>query len=646
MVALAGASWAAAPVAARADGRELDLAKLRAFLLDPDPLVNMYRIDADPGLHGRSVSQRPWTSSFMPALEGYAGAPYTGQSPVDLILSFQFGSSYSFFTGVRMPQLEQFRYSMTEDDLENLAPAEKYDLITGMLGSEQSLTYRLWAQAKQGSDRDGLAFWTGMCNGWSPASIIFKRPESRIFVPSADGRFSVPFYPEDIKQLASTLFFNTTTVESETDPARFGIMGKMPMLGKRCAQKRLAHESSGFITDPACEDVTPHDWHVTVINLIGKQDQAFVADVEANSPVGNYPLWAYRFTYFNPMTGKDGDLKGSTVRLSDYRDDPFARHRSPLAKQVVGIKMTVWKSDYRSSDHSLEDGPDNDSVKTFDLKYDIEMAANGDIVGGQWRNDDLDNHPDFVWYPPKHAIANGAAAILPSAGRYEADKIGYTGEFDAAATGDWDPATPVPASWRTQARQAVGVTVSIADMTNKVYDEIRPQPLGKIVYGLVAQASQPIASPPVPVTPQQPTPPPAPVIRAKVSLQTGLFAWDERCDYQIAPTSDSPVLFEMPYVHDGQPIGTIATFTYWAASRADGQVDVWVRSRIYDQGKVDPESNRTQQVTLKKGGSSTVSVGFWWHLMRNNYHVDLSYDGQTVPAPANAKRLGCGQVFL
>jgi hypothetical protein len=240
--------------------------------------------------------------------------------------------------------------------------------------------------------------------------------------------------------------------------------------------------------------------------------------------------------------------------------------------------------------------------------------------------------------------------VLPSAGRYSPDRVGYTGEFDQAATGSWDPSTAVPQAWRTSAQNAVGVTVNIVDIAGKSYDQIRPQPLGKIVYGLVQQASAPLVSPPAPVTPETPAQPPAPVVHAKVSLQMGLFAYDERCNYAIAPTSDSPVLFEMPYVHDGQPIGTIATFTFWEATRTDGQVDVWVRSRIYDHGAIDAASNKTQKVTVRNGGSQTVDVNFWWGQgfakMLNHYKVEIGYAGQTVPAPADAKRLGCGQIFL
>lgn len=643
------ASLAVAAPAKPAPSRALDRKKLSQFLLDDAPIFNLKQMDADPKLRARSVSRRPWTASFLPALMGYSGAMNNGQTDADVFFSKYFPAGYDHFINTRMQQLRDFKRTgyMSQGDLETLSPSEKYDLIIGMLGSDQSLTFRLWAKAKQGHDRDGLTFWTGMCHGWGPASIIFPRPERRVFVPTADGRFRVPFYPEDIKQLATTLYAMQANIETEMVPDKYNQLGKMPILGVRCNQKTLAHDAGGFILEPTCEDVMPHDWHVAIVNSIGVNDQAIIADIGGGHPIDNFPIWAYRYGYFNPVTGKDGSLAASTVAISAYRNDPMARHRSPLARSVVGIRMQSWATDHHPSDHATENSVKDDKVRTLKYVYDLELDERGDIVGGQWRDSDLENHPDFIWYPPK-GITKSERAILPSAGPYDSTRLGLTGQYDLDATGEWNPSQPVPATWREPARKAAGVSVSILDMKNVSYNEIRPMPLGKIVWGLIEQASSVVAAPPAPGAPS--TAAMVPVIQAKASLQTGIFAFDERCNYVIAPTSPSPVLYEMPYVSNGRPLPATASFTFWAASRRDGRVDAWVRSRVTYRNRRDPGASRTQHVVLTRGKTETVDVDFWYGegfgKMLNHYAVELTYDGKSAPAPALPSRLACGQIFL
>jgi hypothetical protein len=475
-----------------APGFDFDPELARKFLLDEHPLTRLDEMAKNPSLMSHSVTSPPWSSTYMPAVMGYAGAPYGGQNGLSLILSFPFMRGYQVFMKERLRELGDFRRAMTELQLESLSPSEKYDLITGTLGTDQSLTYQLWQQAKQNHDLDGITTWTGMCNGWGPASIIFKRPERRIFVPSADGRYMVPFFPDDLKQLASTLFFNTTTVEAELDPAKFNVLGKMPMVGKRCWDNHPKRDGSGVELRSDCADVSASFWHVSVVNLIGKQDQAFVADINPAGPVANYPLRGYRFSFFNPITEKEGSLAQSSVTRAAFAKDPYSKHRSSKAVSIVGVKMSVDYTHYVFPKLRLDDSASKDDTKKLELEYDLELDRSGEIVGGQWRGKLLKaNHPDFIWYPPRNGIGKGDVATLPSAGEYNASRIGYTGQYDASATGDWDPSQPLPPQWRELAKKATSTRVEILlpGEEGKSYRQIRPQPLGKIVYELFEQAS-------------------------------------------------------------------------------------------------------------------------------------------------------------
>jgi hypothetical protein len=100
--------------------------------------------------------------------------------------------------------------------------------------------------------------------------------------------------------------------------------------------------------------------------------------------------------------------------------------------------------------HGASDGPSDDAVNTANYKYDLELNAQGRIIGGEWFTGKC--HPDFLWTPPPNARAISLA--------------------EPQATGTWEPGQALPASWRS-----AGVSAASDGM-----------PLAKIVEALIRLA--------------------------------------------------------------------------------------------------------------------------------------------------------------
>src|SRR5439155_1542285 len=76
--------------------------------------------------------------------------------------------------------------------------------------------------------------------------------------------------------------------------------------------------------------------------------------------------------------------------------------------------------------HQPRTGPADDATSGARYMYDLELDANGNLLGGEWYQN---QHPDFVWTPLPGAHARAAG---------EATQCGAT----------WNATGPVPAAWR------------------------------------------------------------------------------------------------------------------------------------------------------------------------------------------------------
>ncbi|MEK7357962.1 MAG: hypothetical protein AAB250_16045, partial [Bdellovibrionota bacterium] len=338
--------------------------QITAFVYATTVNKNLFAMEQAGQLQA-AVPNAPWSDSFWPMKLGLLGRRW---------LEKGFPSSQVW--------LENFNYYLAHPSsqlpVNQLSPAEKYDLLVG--DSSMTLTGAQWAAGKKHQDKSGsVPSWAGLCHGWSPASIMVPNPQKIVTVTGPGGQ-QIPFYPSDIKALAALAW-------GEASPRK-------RFVGTRCGTTHPKEDAVGRVIDEGCFDVNPATWHMAIVHQIADQKRSFVMDATYDLQVWNYPVYSYKYSYFNPQTLATSDtIAGSIVKISDFTIDKFSPYRSPLAKYVVGIAMDV--------NYSIPTQPSTKPIPVpmfhaVKYVYDLEIDEAGTILGGEWYSN---FHPDFLWNP-------------------------------------------------------------------------------------------------------------------------------------------------------------------------------------------------------------------------------------------------------
>lgn len=307
------------------------------------------------------------------------------------------------------------------------------------------------------SDVNLLSTWSGICHGWSPASLTLDRPLHGVKVMSPLGR-EITFYPDDIKALASmtwgTAFGNEGNAQNYTK-----------VEGWQC-QTGAKSNHEGRLTDPRCQDVNPAFFHMAMVNQIGLNKHGFVMDRAFKAEVQNQPTYAYRFKYYKVSDRHINagiPLDQAKVMIASSYWDRFKNYRSPKAVALVGVEADVWygKENY-NPDHTWTDSPAHDATAVFTIHYDLELDIHDEIVGGEWREyEDAPTvveqlsygHPDIMWLAPQDskpcrpaistspAIGTAARLLRPTGSRLRSSQPTSTMRTPSAASRSiaWPP---------------------------------------------------------------------------------------------------------------------------------------------------------------------------------------------------------------
>lgn len=335
-------------------------------------------------LRKAKLPDSPWSDYYWALVMGETAYRYAdSRFPKD-------EKSYLKNTKFLLAELERFEGS----SIDKLSPAEKYDILVG--DRDWTLTHSAIEAGRPYQEAyKKVESWMGICNGWSPASFMLKRPRNLVKVKSADGKYDIGFFPTDIKALASSLWAKAPAGEA----VRF--------IGGRCDVKNPKHDSSGRVADAECFDTNPGTWHLAVVNQIGVSKRSFVMDATFDAEVWNQPVYSYKYSYFNPNTLKNvSSLSAAKVSIADFNKDKFKKYRSPKTKFVVGIAMDLSYVAETVPDHAKKDEPGMDATTEVTYLYDLELDALGNIIGGEWLHN---MHPDFLWTPAPNARAATAA---------------------------------------------------------------------------------------------------------------------------------------------------------------------------------------------------------------------------------------------
>ena len=419
------------------------------------------------------LDETPWSDTFWPDKLGSVANAYDKNF---IPMSFSWNiRKLSLEPSVKRAQ-EKFS-ELSYQDLADLSPAQKYDIIVG--DTNFTFTKSVMNRIDAMSDNKQTALWSGVCHGWSPASMNVARPTHSIHVPLADGR-SLAVYPADIKALASYLWGQSF------------VQGFVKVSGRQCKSgaKRNKHNR---LEDPDCFDVNPGFFHLAITNQIGIKKKGMVMDRSYEKRVMNQPLYKYKYSYFNPI---DQDISVSTQRvktrsfresvipLSALKKDPFAEYRSKRAKYIVGIEMEVFYALETIPKHRYVDFGNHDAQESNLFYYELELDDSLNVVGGEWvllrppvaspknggyvQRGYWYKHPDIIW-----TIPDGMKAFSVADG--DLNNI------------QWDASTPAPAEFKQASIKAAKNT----GMDYMVCKRLPwPQPLQRVVDALVEKSRE------------------------------------------------------------------------------------------------------------------------------------------------------------
>ncbi len=404
-------------------------ARLSALNEGENYIANIYEMERK-GLNKADTRIQPWGGPFWPLFQGQAGNTYQDKDYNTFI--FSIARNLDWKKNVRdykkrSQKIHPQIYDLSEEDLAKLAPSEKYDVLLG--DHSFDLTNKIWAFAeKWGNEKkwgflssieipEGyrvansnklMALWEGICHGWAVAAGHSPRAEKTVTVTLPNGK-KMPFYPNDIKALVSLMWANST------------IQSNVIFEGNRCNKKSPDKDKFGRYIDtvkdrddsellPRCADVHPGIFHVSLVNILGIEGRSFVVDTVAEAAISNQPVSGYELVYFNPQTGITGTLKDSVLSSESYKKDPFKVSRNPEATHIVGVEVKLKYVDWEYPKKKEVNSASDDVIDDFSFIYDLEINANGNVVGGQWRNNresirylfnGKTNQPDFFWVVPR-----------------------------------------------------------------------------------------------------------------------------------------------------------------------------------------------------------------------------------------------------
>jgi len=405
----------------RADGVVVSLEEVRpgkapiAEIDRPENLVDklQYRRPKDmedAALREAALAESPWSDDYWALYTGALGKRYADPR---FPHADDWAKNYKY---IQDHPAQAAVASGNQKKIDLLSPAEKYDLLIG--DKAGALTRAMWEEGRSYYERDGkVETWMGLCHGWAPAAYMLACPRDIITVKAADGRTDLRFFPADIKALATLLW-----ASGESD-ARF--------IGSRSNDKDPKEDEVGRVISPAVFDTNPGTWHMSVVNQIGVAKRSFIIDATFDYEVWNQPMLGYEYSYWNPQTMRVvGSFEEALVPRAQFTADKFKKYRSPNYASILGVAMRARYVVETRPSHDIPTGESADPVNTADYIYDLELDAEGSILGGEWYHN---THPDFLWTPPP-----GARARTPA---------------DRFAIGSWSPPAPLPLAWRMAARR-------------------------------------------------------------------------------------------------------------------------------------------------------------------------------------------------
>ena len=268
----------------------------------------------------------------------------------------------SSLKSVIAPDKQQAK-SWTYEDLKQLSPAEKFDLLNG----------RYWYPFRDEVESNAnynAKRWEGICHGWAPASMNHNEPVAKT-LKNRDG-ILIPFGSSDIKAILSYFYAYPYQVPDTHQ------------MGRRCEGGMINN------SEDCRQDLNAGAFHIVMANRIGIDSNGFIADMNRYKEVWNHPIIAY-----------DSKI---------IKERGIVFHSANGAIRTVRLKTKVSYIDETKNTWEPVMGTKSQVIKTQEFKYDLDLNVKGEIIGGQWRSIE---RPDFLWIKEKPQRYSGNYLRLP-----------------------------------------------------------------------------------------------------------------------------------------------------------------------------------------------------------------------------------------
>jgi len=318
---------------------------------DPRNILASYDTKFSALPKGGQLEKKPWSGDYW--------ATYRG------------GITYRW-----LHKTNKFKYDfedpskLTQEQINNLSPAEKFDLYKG--DSNWTLT-KLERDRTKVMTAKNIERWWGLCHAWAPATIMYDSPDA-IEVKGKDGQ-TIPFYASDMKALL------TYNIHLFGEKKKTHFMGSrcnvsLPTYAKLLTLELLTEDMYlSMVRKEECNDMDPGAVHVALTNLLGIKKLGFVMDKTRGGQVWNQGVYAFK----------------SVVDRSSKKRKLTWRGLKVTGKVHRIRTMVTWVNEIPPNIRRV--APEK-GLKTLTYKYEIYTDMDGDIIGGKWRQLE---RPDFFW---------------------------------------------------------------------------------------------------------------------------------------------------------------------------------------------------------------------------------------------------------
>jgi hypothetical protein len=336
------------------------------------------------------VDKTPWSSYFWPTKNGQISVrynlnnrnsigrfDYTQGTIIELYNLEQSINSYSQpeeYLQVLKDEPENLEYYIYD----NFSPSEKYDFLVGDM--DFTLTNYLKKHAKDTLKTYGtVPEWHGISHGSSLASYIYDKPNQQVVLTAADKKTQIYFMPEDIKALASLYWANS---------------------------KYTINIIGGVCSNPAeieqCFSINPASLLITLSNHVGVGKKNLILDPMSDQEITNRAIINYSANFFNVLNENFySDINSNKVNIHELKNssDKFLQfvhnNANKLATHVLGVMFTITYANSVFPYHSPYPTPDNCTTETYVGV--IELDSSDNLIGGEWKYNASNSHPNFMW---------------------------------------------------------------------------------------------------------------------------------------------------------------------------------------------------------------------------------------------------------